>query len=160
MYENGNKTGIMSGDECSSSVLTAPPAELEITGDVIYIELQLPVTKDSIPPAYKPNGEPCNLYRLYPYTPKPWRHRCSTHRRRAYLSHGVCLACYILCRTQGGRESYLSCMPAFYACQPYGRSFLFRPEQCYYSSCCRIHCLRRKSICNYGSGEVLPFISP
>jgi hypothetical protein len=34
------------------------PAEPEITGDVIYVELQPPVTKDSTPPAYKPNGEP------------------------------------------------------------------------------------------------------
>lgn|GEM_PF-567925 len=57
MYENGNKIGIMGGDECPSSVPTVPPAEPEITGDVIYAPIQPPVTKDSTPPAYKPNGE-------------------------------------------------------------------------------------------------------
>jgi len=61
MYENGNKIVIMNGDECPQSAPTAPPAEPEITGDVIYVELQPPVTKDSTPPANKPNGEPYNL---------------------------------------------------------------------------------------------------
>ena len=61
MYENGHKIGIMDGDECPSSEPNAPTAErTEITGDVIYTELQPPVTKDSTPPAYKPNGEPYN----------------------------------------------------------------------------------------------------
>lgn len=60
MYENGNKIEIMGDDECPSSAPTAPPAEPEITSDVIYVELQPPVTKDSTPPAYKPNGEPYN----------------------------------------------------------------------------------------------------
>ena len=61
MYENGNKIGIMGGTEHSSSAPIASPAELsEPAGDVIYTELQPPVTKDSTPPAYKPNGEPTN----------------------------------------------------------------------------------------------------
>lgn len=61
MYENGNKIGIMGGDT-SAPNCTSPPkyAEPEITGDVIYTELQPPVTKGSTPPAYKPNGEPYN----------------------------------------------------------------------------------------------------
>jgi len=52
---------IIGGDESAPSS-TSPPAytEPEITGDEIYIELQPPVTKDSTPPAYKPNGEPYN----------------------------------------------------------------------------------------------------
>jgi len=47
----GNKVGIMGGDEPPKD--SAPPsyAEPEPAGDVIY-------TKDSTPPAYKPNGEP------------------------------------------------------------------------------------------------------
>lgn len=61
MYESGVKIGIMGGEECPSNKPTSPPAEqLEITGDVIYTELQPPVTKDSTPPPYKPNGEPYN----------------------------------------------------------------------------------------------------
>lgn len=61
MYENGHKIGIMDGDGASPNS-ASPPAyiEPEIIGDVIYVELQLPVTKDSTPPAYKPNGEPYN----------------------------------------------------------------------------------------------------
>jgi hypothetical protein len=61
MYENGHKTGIMGGDD-SAPNSTSPPAyaEPEITGDVIYVPLQPPVTKDSTPPAFKPNGEPYN----------------------------------------------------------------------------------------------------
>lgn len=61
MYENGHKIGIMGSDETAPSS-TSPPtyAEPEVTGDVIYTELQPPVTKDSTPPAYKPNGEPYN----------------------------------------------------------------------------------------------------
>ncbi len=58
MYENGNKIGIIGGDECPTSEPAAPPAAPEITGDVYYVELQPPVTKDSTPPAFKPNGEP------------------------------------------------------------------------------------------------------
>jgi hypothetical protein len=59
MYESGVKIGIMGRDECPTGESSAPPAEQpEPTGDVIYTELQPPVTKDSIPPAYKPNGEP------------------------------------------------------------------------------------------------------
>ncbi len=61
MYESGHKIGIMGDDESASSS-TSPPtyAEPEITGDVIYVPLQPPVTKDSTPPASKPNGEPYN----------------------------------------------------------------------------------------------------
>lgn len=61
MYENGHKIGIMGADESAPSN-TSPPTytEPEITGEVIYTELQPPVTKDSTPPAYKPNGEPYN----------------------------------------------------------------------------------------------------
>ncbi|MDD4237916.1 MAG: hypothetical protein PHT62_05115 [Desulfotomaculaceae bacterium] len=61
MYENGNKIGIMGGAECPSSESTPPPSEQpEITGDIIYTELQPPVTKNSTPPPYEPNGEPIN----------------------------------------------------------------------------------------------------
>lgn len=59
MYENGHKIGIMGSD--GSALSSTPPqayAEPEITGDVIYAPIQPPVTKDSTPPAYKPNGEP------------------------------------------------------------------------------------------------------
>lgn len=61
MYESGHKIGIMGDDESASSS-TSPPtcAEPEITGDVIYAPIQPLVTKDSTPPAYKPNGEPYN----------------------------------------------------------------------------------------------------
>ena len=53
--------GIMGGNDSSPHETTAPLAmQSEITGDVIYTELQPPVTKDSTPPAYKPNGEPYN----------------------------------------------------------------------------------------------------
>lgn len=61
MYENGHKIGIMGGDNFApSNSLSPPPKQPEITGDIIYTELQTPVTKDSTPPAYKPNGEPYN----------------------------------------------------------------------------------------------------
>jgi len=61
MYENGHKIGIMDGAEYPLSKPIPPPSEQpEMTGDVIYIELQPPVTKDSTPPPYKPNGEPYN----------------------------------------------------------------------------------------------------
>ena len=61
IYENGHKIGIMGGGESAPSQTSPPPyAEPEITDDVIYVPLQPPVTKDSIPPAYKPNGEPYN----------------------------------------------------------------------------------------------------
>lgn len=61
MYENGHKIGIMNGAESEPSNSTQPPAEIpEPTGEVIYVPLQPPVTKDSTPPPYKPNGEPYN----------------------------------------------------------------------------------------------------
>lgn len=58
MYENGHKIGIMGSEESASHETTAPIEPPEPTGDVIYIELQPPVTKGSTPPPYKPNGEP------------------------------------------------------------------------------------------------------
>lgn len=55
------QVGIMSGEEHSPSNTHPPSVEQpEPTGNVIYIELQPPVTKDSTPPPYKPNGEPTN----------------------------------------------------------------------------------------------------
>ena len=61
MYESGVKNGIIGGDECQSSTPVAHPAEQpEPTGDVIYVPIQPPETKDSTPPPYKPNGEPYN----------------------------------------------------------------------------------------------------
>lgn len=61
MYENGRKIGIMGGDESAPHETTAPSYEQpELTGDEIYVPIQPPVTKDSTPPAYKPNGEPYN----------------------------------------------------------------------------------------------------
>ncbi|KUO66933.1 MAG: hypothetical protein APF84_10515 [Gracilibacter sp. BRH_c7a] len=61
MYENGHKIGIMGGSKSApSNSLSQPSAEPEPTGDVIYIELQPPITKDSTPPPYKPNGESIN----------------------------------------------------------------------------------------------------
>jgi len=61
MYENGHKIGIMGGGESApSSTSPTAYAEPEITGDVIYVPLQPSVTKDSTPPAYKPNGEQYN----------------------------------------------------------------------------------------------------
>jgi len=55
MYENGNKIGIMGGDESHTEKVNSPQSELpEPTGDVIYVPLQPPVTKDSTPPDYKP----------------------------------------------------------------------------------------------------------
>lgn len=55
------QVGIMGGAEHSPNNTAPPSAELpEPTGDIIYIELQPPVTKDSTPPPYKPNGEPTN----------------------------------------------------------------------------------------------------
>ncbi len=55
------QVGIMGGDKSAPSS-TSPPAyaKPEISGDIIYTELQPPVTKDSTPPAFKPNGEPYN----------------------------------------------------------------------------------------------------
>lgn len=58
MYENGHKIGIMGSEDSVPHGTTALEEQLEPTGDVIYIELQPPVTKDSIPPPYKPDGEP------------------------------------------------------------------------------------------------------
>lgn len=59
MYENGHKIGIIGADGSAPSSASPPTyTEPEITGDIIYTELQSPVTKDSTPPAYKPNGEP------------------------------------------------------------------------------------------------------
>lgn len=60
MYENGHKIGIMGDEESTSHETTAPVEPPEPTGDVIYIELQPPVTKDSNSPPYKTNGEPTN----------------------------------------------------------------------------------------------------
>lgn len=61
MYENGHKIGIMGSEESAPHETTAPPAEQPVpTGDVIYIELQPPVTKDSTPPPYKPGEAPPN----------------------------------------------------------------------------------------------------
>lgn len=61
MYESGVKIGIMGDDVPPSSADTTLTTEkLEPTGEVIYTELQPPVTKDSTPPAFKPNGEPYN----------------------------------------------------------------------------------------------------
>ncbi len=55
MYESGVKIGIMSGEETPTKKMAPPHAELpEPTGEVIYIELQPSVTKDSTPPDYKP----------------------------------------------------------------------------------------------------------
>ena len=54
------KIGIMGGDDSAPHGTTPPSEQPEPTGDVIYVELQPPITKDSIPPAYKPNGEPYN----------------------------------------------------------------------------------------------------
>lgn len=59
MYESGVKIGIMGGDETVPNSASPPTyTEPEITGDEIYVPLQSPVTKDSTPPAFKPNGEP------------------------------------------------------------------------------------------------------
>lgn len=56
MYESGVKIGIMGGEETHTEKIAPPRAELpEPTGNVIYIELQPPVTKDSTPPDYKPD---------------------------------------------------------------------------------------------------------
>jgi hypothetical protein len=55
MYESGVKIGIMGGEENPKEKMASPHAKLpEPTGDVIYIELQPPVTKDSTPPDYRP----------------------------------------------------------------------------------------------------------
>lgn len=54
MYENGHKIGIMGGDDSVPSNLSPPPSvQPEPTGNVIYIEFQPPVTKESTPPPYK-----------------------------------------------------------------------------------------------------------
>jgi hypothetical protein len=61
MYENGHKIGIMGGDKSTPYEITPPPSEQpESGGDVIYIELQPPVAKNSTPPPYKPNGDLTN----------------------------------------------------------------------------------------------------
>ncbi|NSW92104.1 MAG: hypothetical protein HPY74_15780 [Firmicutes bacterium] len=52
------QVGIMSGAESEPNSSPSPPSEPEVAGDVIYTELQPPVTKNSTPPPYKPNGEP------------------------------------------------------------------------------------------------------
>ncbi len=59
---NINKqVGIMGGEESKPCNSFSPPSESpEPIGDVIYVPLQPPVTKDSTPPPYKPNGEPIN----------------------------------------------------------------------------------------------------
>lgn len=57
MYENGNKIGIMGGDDSHTEKVNPPQSELsEPTGEVIYVPLQPPVTKDSTPPNYKPTS--------------------------------------------------------------------------------------------------------
>ena len=59
MYGSGVKIGIMGGDDTvPNSASPQTYTEPEITGDEIYVLLQPPVTKDSTPPAFKPNGEP------------------------------------------------------------------------------------------------------
>ena len=59
MYGSGVKIGIMGGDDTvPNSASPQTYTEPEITGDEIYVPLQPPVTKDSTPPAFKPNGEP------------------------------------------------------------------------------------------------------
>ncbi len=53
------QVGIMGGADSAPHETSAPPSKQpEITGDVIYIELHPPVTKDSAPPVFRPNGEP------------------------------------------------------------------------------------------------------
>ncbi|MDI6916091.1 MAG: hypothetical protein QMC95_18095 [Desulfitobacteriaceae bacterium] len=52
MYENGHKIGIMGSWESASHETNAHVEPPEPTCDVIYIELQPPVTKDSTPPPY------------------------------------------------------------------------------------------------------------
>jgi len=55
------QVGIMGGAESAPPNSSSPPSvEPELTGDVIHTELQPPVTRDSTPPVYKPNGEPYN----------------------------------------------------------------------------------------------------
>lgn len=55
------QVGIMGGAESAPSNSSSPlSVEPELTDDVIHTELQPPVTKDSTPPAFKPNGEPYN----------------------------------------------------------------------------------------------------
>lgn len=57
MYENGNKIGSMGGDDSYTEKANLPQSEPpETTGDIIYIGLQPPVTKDSTPPDYKPTS--------------------------------------------------------------------------------------------------------
>ena len=61
MYEKGHKIGIMGSEDSAPHETNAPPAEKPVpTGDVIYIELQPPVTKDSTPPPYRPGEAPPN----------------------------------------------------------------------------------------------------
>lgn len=45
-------------EETPPIFISADTPAPEPAGDVIYIELQPPVTKDSTPPPYKPNEEP------------------------------------------------------------------------------------------------------
>lgn len=57
----GNNVGIMGGAESApGNTLPPPSAEPEPTGDEIYVPILPPVTKDSTPPPYKPNGKPIN----------------------------------------------------------------------------------------------------
>lgn len=54
-YENGNKIGIMGGADSHSEKVNPLQFKLpEPTDDIIYIELQPLVTKDSTPPDYRP----------------------------------------------------------------------------------------------------------
>ncbi|MHB1405610.1 MAG: DUF6550 family protein [Desulfitobacteriaceae bacterium] len=57
MYENGNKIGTMGGDDSHAEKINPPQPEIpEPTGEVIYVPLQPPVTKNSTPPDYKPTS--------------------------------------------------------------------------------------------------------
>lgn len=47
-------------DEVGNFTTVKAKIEPESTGNVIYVPLQPPVTKDSTPSPYKPNGEPYN----------------------------------------------------------------------------------------------------
>jgi hypothetical protein len=88
----GHKVGIMGDDEPPSRAITTQPAEQpEPTGDVIYIELQPPVTKDSTPPAFKPNGEPL-LHRAHTMKATQNNFMCYTYKKRG---KEVCSAHYL-----------------------------------------------------------------
>jgi len=59
MYENGNKIGIMGGDDSHVGKVMPPQAELpEPEGEVIYIQFNEVPEKNNTPPDYKPNTVP------------------------------------------------------------------------------------------------------